>query len=144
MPARTGEAEWKKDLRTGSGEVSLGSGAFTGSYSFKSRFEDEEGRSGTNPEELIAAAHAACFSMALANGLSTGGHVPDSVHTTATVHLESADAGFSISRIDLVTEASVPGLAEEEFRTAAETAKANCPVSKALAAVQITLSATLA
>ncbi|MGO9196610.1 MAG: OsmC family protein [Acidimicrobiales bacterium] len=143
MPARTGEAEWKGDLREGGGEVSFGSGAFRGAYSFKSRFEDEEGKSGTNPEEMIAAAHAACYSMALSNALATKGHTADRVHTTATVHLVRSDSGFGISRIDLVCEAEVPGIDEEAFRLEAEGAKANCPVSKALAAVEITLAATL-
>lgn len=143
MPARTGEAEWKGDLQQGSGEVSLGSGAFKGSYSFKSRFEDDGGP-GTNPEELIAAAHAACFSMALSNGLASAGHTPERVHTTATVRLERTDSGPAISRIDLDCEAVVPGLSEEDFAAQAETAKANCPVSKALSAVEITLQARLA
>lgn len=143
MPARTGEAEWKGDLQGGTGEVSLGSGAFKGSYSFKSRFEDGEGGQATNPEELIAAAHASCYSMALSNALAGGGHVPERVHTTATVHLGRTDAGPAITRIDLRTEGEVPGIDEETFRTEAESAKANCPVSKALAAVEITLEAKL-
>jgi osmotically inducible protein OsmC len=143
MPARTGAAEWKGDLQQGNGELSLGSGAFKGSYSFKSRFEDDGGP-GTNPEELIAAAHAACFSMALANALASGGHTPESVRTTATVRLERTDAGPAISRIDLDCEASVPGLSEEDFAREADAAKANCPVSKALSAVEITLEARLA
>lgn len=143
MPARTGEAEWKGDLQGGGGEVSLGSGAFHGSYSFKSRFEDAEGAAGTNPEELIAAAHAACYSMALSNGLANSGHTAERVHTVATVHLERGESGFSIGRIDLVCEGEVPGIDASEFQTQAETAKANCPVSKALSAVEITLQATL-
>jgi osmotically inducible protein OsmC len=143
MPARTGEAEWKGDLQSGGGEVALGSGAFSGSYSFKSRFEDEQGSAGTNPEELIAAAHAACYSMALSNALSNAGHTPDRVHTVATVRLERGDGGFAITSIELRTEAEVPGIDAETFRSEAETAKANCPVSKALAAVEITLEAKL-
>lgn len=142
MPARSGRAEWKGDLREGTGEVSLGSGAFTGSYSFKSRFE-EGGAPGTNPEELIAAAHAACYSMALSNALASGGHAPHSVRTTATVRLERTDAGPAISRIDLDCEAHVPGLDEAAFAAEAEKAKENCPVSKALAAVETTLEAKL-
>ena len=143
MPSRTGEAEWKGDLIGGGGEVSLGSGAFRGAYSFKSRFEDESGSAGTNPEELIAAAHAACYSMALSNGLASGGHTANRVHTVATVHLVKSDAGFGISGIDLRCEAEVPGIDAEAFQREAESAKANCPVSKALAAVEITLEATL-
>ena len=144
MPARTGDAEWHGDLQSGRGTVALGSGAFSGSYSFRSRFEDGEGGQATNPEELIAAAHAACFSMALSHALAGAGHTPERVATTATVHLERDEGGFSISRIDLATEASVPGIDEEEFCSQAEGAKANCPVSKALAAVAITLEAKLA
>ncbi|HXY43417.1 MAG TPA: OsmC family protein [Acidimicrobiales bacterium] len=143
MPERTGEAVWEGDL-SGQGTVSLGSGAFRGPYSAKSRFEDAEGVTGTNPEELIGAAHAACYSMALAHGLSQAGHVPTRVHTTANVRLERLDAGFAITRIDLVTEAEVPGLDAETFQVEAESAKANCPVSKALAGTEITLDATLA
>ncbi|MHB1986497.1 MAG: OsmC family protein [Acidimicrobiales bacterium] len=144
MPARTGEAQWKGDLKTGRGEVRLGSGAFQGSYSFKSRFEDDGGGAGTNPEELIAAAHASCYSMALSNGLASSGYTPASVRTVATVHLERSDGVIGIRRIDLACEAEVPGIAEEAFYKEAETAKANCPVSKALAAVEITLQAKLA
>lgn len=118
----------------------LGSGAFEGPYSFSSRFEDG---SGTNPEELIGAAHAGCYSMALANILGKAGHVPDRVHTSAAVHLEQVEGGFAISRVDLTTEGSVPGMDEATFRTHAEDAKVNCPVSKALAGVEITLEATL-
>jgi osmotically inducible protein OsmC len=114
----------------------LASGAFEGQFSFSSRFEEG---TGTNPEELIAAAHAGCFSMALSNGLAQGGHTPTSVETTATVHLE----GGAISRIDLVTEAVVPGIDDAAFQEAAAAAKVGCPVSKALAAVEITLQATL-
>lgn len=120
--------------------MALGSGAYQGSYSFPSRFENG---SGTNPEELIAAAHAGCYSMALANMLSQAGHVPNAVQTNASVHLEKGDSGFGITRIDLVTTADVPGIDEAEFHKHAEAAKAGCPVSKALAAVEITLDATL-
>ena len=142
MPERTGEAVWEGDL-SGQGKVSLGSGAFSGPYSAKSRFEDGEGITGTNPEELIGAAHAACYSMALSVGLSQAGHVPTRVHTKAHVRLERLDAGFAITRIDLITEAQVPGLDAETFQVEAESAKANCPVSKALAGTELTLDATL-
>jgi len=140
MPVRKAEARWEGDLQDGKGTVRFGGGAFEGQYSFSSRFEEG---AGTNPEELIAAAHAACFSMALSNGLAKAGHPPARVDTTASVHLDKGEAGFGISRIDLRTEADVPGIDEAGFREQAETAKANCPVSKALAAVEITLDATL-
>lgn len=140
MPARTAEAQWEGSLQDGKGVMRLGSGAFEGQYSFASRFE--EGR-GTNPEELIAAAHAGCFSMALSAGLSRAGHPPTRVQTTARVHLERGDEGFRISRIDLATEAEVPGIGEDEFVAQAEQAKAGCPVSKALAGTDITLEAKL-
>jgi osmotically inducible protein OsmC len=119
----------------------LGSGAFEGAYSFPSRFESG---TGTNPEELIAAAHAGCFSMALSNVLGQAGLAPNSIETTASVHLGQSGGGFAITRIDLVTTADVPGVSAADFQKHAEDAKANCPVSKALAAVEITLSASLA
>jgi lipoyl-dependent peroxiredoxin len=140
MAIRTSEAEWRGDLKGGRGEVKLGSGAFSGSYSFHSRFENGQG---TNPEELIAAAHASCFSMALSATLAEAGHPPAKVHTTATVHFGPVPGGFAISRIDLVTEGSVPGIDAETFEKWAEEAKRNCPVSKALQAVEITLTARL-
>ncbi|NJC64598.1 OsmC family protein [Planosporangium flavigriseum] len=140
MPTRTSSARWQGSLKEGAGTMALGSGAFEGPYSFPSRFEDGQG---TNPEELIAAAHAGCFSMAFANALSQAGHVPNSVDTRASVHLNKTDAGFGITRIDLVTQGSVPGIDEAEFQKIAEQAKVNCPVSKALATVEITLDATL-
>src|SRR4051812_9239022 len=112
MPKRTAEAEWQGDLPSGSGTMSFGSGAYTGNYSFQSRFEEGEG---TNPEELIAAAHAGCFSMALANVLSKAGHTPNSVRTTAHVSLDKDDGGFSITRSELTTEVSVDGLSDDEF-----------------------------
>lgn len=120
--------------------MALGSGAFEGPFSFPSRFENGQG---TNPEELIAAAHAGCFSMAFSNILSQAGHVPTSVDTRASVHLDKTDAGFGITRIDLVTRGDVPGIDGAEFQKLAEQAKANCPVSKALSAVEITLDASL-
>jgi lipoyl-dependent peroxiredoxin len=140
MPVRTAEAEWNGNLREGQGKVKLGSGAFEGAYSFTSRFE--EGR-GTNPEELLGAAHAGCFSMALAAGLTLAGHAPTRVHTTARVHLERRGEAFEISRVELQTRARVPGVDEAEFRKQAEAAKKNCPVSRALAGPEITLEATL-
>ncbi len=142
MTVRTAEAEWQRTLRDGQGRVELGSGAFSGGYSFRSRFEEGQARE-TNPEELIGAAHAGCFSMALAAGLTAAGHPPARVHTTARVHLDRVEGGYAISRIDLRAEAAVPGIDEATFREQAETAKRNCPVSKALAATPITLEATL-
>ncbi|TMQ57585.1 MAG: OsmC family protein [Candidatus Eisenbacteria bacterium] len=140
MPARRAEAEWRGNLREGAGRLKLGSGAFEGPYSYRDRFEDGKG---TNPEELLGAAHAGCFSMALAAGLTASGHPPGRIHTTATVHLEREGAGFAITKIELATEASVPGIDEAAFRTHAETAKAGCPVSKAFAGSAITLTARL-
>lgn len=141
MPQRTAQALWNGDLRGGSGRVKLGSGAFEGAYSFSSRFEDG---TGTNPEELIAAAHAGCFSMAAVSGLGKAGFKPDSVSTQATVHLDSVSGGSRISRIDLDMEADVPGIDEAKFLEIAEGAKKGCPVSVALAAVpEITLKARL-
>jgi osmotically inducible protein OsmC len=118
----------------------LGSGAFEGQYSFSSRFEEG---TGTNPEELIGAAHAGCFSMALAAGLERAGFPPTSVATTAKVHLERGESGFRIGRIDLATTATVPGIDEDAFRTEAQKAKETCPVSQALAGVDIRLDARL-
>jgi lipoyl-dependent peroxiredoxin len=141
MPARTATARWQGGLRDGNGTMRLGSGAFEGQYSFSSRFEEG---TGTNPEELLGAAHAGCFTMALSAGLERAGFPPTSVDTTATVHLVPADVGFRIGRIDLTTTATVPGIDPAAFQEQAETAKANCPVSKALAAVDIQLAASLA
>jgi lipoyl-dependent peroxiredoxin len=141
MPTRKAEAVWKGDLQDGEGTMRFGSGAFEGAYSFTSRFEEG---TGTNPEELIGAAHAGCFSMALSNGLSQAGHVPNSVETEARVKLEPVEGGFGITGIELSTVAEVPGIDEEEFRRQAEAAKEGCPVSQALSAVQITLEAWLA
>jgi osmotically inducible protein OsmC len=141
MPARTASARWEGGLQQGKGTMRLGSGAFEGQYSFSSRFQDG---TGTNPEELIGAAHAGCFSMALSAGLEQAGHPPTSIDTTATVHIERADAGFEISRIDLDCTAAVPGVDDPAFQAQAATAKAGCPVSKALAGVDIHLDARLA
>jgi osmotically inducible protein OsmC len=141
MPTRTSEAKWSGDLKAGSGTMKLGSGAYEGAYTFKSRMETGPG---TNPEELIAAAHAGCYSMALSAMLSGAGHVPKSVHTTAKVTFNPVDGGFAITKIELVTEGQVPGIDAAGFQKFAEDAKKGCPVSKALAAVpEITLSAKL-
>jgi lipoyl-dependent peroxiredoxin len=141
MPTRTSSAQWSGNLARGNGTMSLGSGAFEGPYSFASRFEEGEG---TNPEELIAAAHAGCFSMALANVLSQAGHEPDSVETTAEVHLDKDNGGFSITRSELVTEVKVDGLDDAEFQEHADEAKRACPVSRALGAIEVGLDAKLA
>lgn len=139
MPVRQGEATWNGG-REGDGTVEVESGAFESPYSF-ARFE--EGISGTNPEELIGGAHSACFSMAFALALERAGHEPESVHTTADVHIERGDEGFSITLIELTTEADVPGIDDDEFQELAREAKETCPVSKALASVDITLDASL-
>lgn len=140
MPAR-GNAEWKGDLPTGSGTFTAGD-TITGGYTFKSRFEDGPG---SNPEQLIAAAHAACFSMALSNMLAKAGNPPDSVRTEATVTLRPIDGAPTIAKIALVTVGRVPGIDEAAFIEHAKAAKAGCPVSRALAAVpEITLEASLA
>lgn len=141
MPTRDAHARWEKSLKDGSGSLRTESGTVDLPYSFESRFEDG---SGTNPEELIAAAHAACFSMALSNELSKEGHVPDSVETTAKVHLEKGDDGFSIPRIDLETTAAVTGIDDDRFQEIAEATSKACPVSKVLAAADIRLRAVLA
>jgi lipoyl-dependent peroxiredoxin len=142
MATRNGTAEWRGDLQSGGGTLALGSGLFEGMYSFKTRFEDEPG---TNPEELIAAAHASCYSMALSNIMAGDGHTAESVKTTAKVHLRMVDGAPTIAQIDLVTEGRVPGIDQAQFSDYAEQAKAGCPVSRALAAVgEITLDATLA
>jgi lipoyl-dependent peroxiredoxin len=132
MPKRTAEARWEGSLQEGNGTMRMASGAYEGPYSFQSRFQEGDG---TNPEELIAAAHAGCFSMALSLQLGQAGHTPESVETTATVHLDKVGEGFGITRIELDTKARVPGVSEDEFQQAAEAAKKGCPVSQALAAV---------
>jgi osmotically inducible protein OsmC len=141
MPTRSSSAEWSGNLARGNGTMSLGSGAFEGSYSFASRFESGEG---TNPEELIAAAHAGCFSMALAAALSQADHVPDSVETTAQVTIDSVDGTPTITRSELSTEVEVDGLDDAAFQEFAEGARSGCAVSRALAGVEITLTAKLA
>ena len=140
MPTRSAEAEWTGALTDGQGKIKLGSGSFEGNYSFKTRFESGVG---TNPEELIGAAHAGCFSMALSAQLGQAGFKPTRIHTKANVHLEKSADGFSIPRIDLETEAEVPGIDDAKFQELAAGAKKGCPVSKALAGVDIHLNAKL-
>jgi osmotically inducible protein OsmC len=140
MAVRKAEAVWEGDLRGGHGTMRFGSRAYEGSYSFSSRFEESPG---TNPEELIAAAHAGCFSMALSARLSSAGHSPERIQTVARVHLDKVGDGFKITLIELQTEAKVPGIGEQEFQTEADAAKQGCPVSQALAGAQITLQARL-
>jgi len=140
VAARQATAEWRGNLKEGTGHMRFGSGAFDGAYDFRSRFGDG---AGTNPEELIGAAHAGCFSMALSGILTRAGHPPESVRTTAKVPLEKQGEGFAITRIDLDTEAVVPGLDDAAFQGHANAAKSGCPVSKALAGVQIGLTARL-
>jgi osmotically inducible protein OsmC len=140
MPAKA-QAEWKGDLKSGSGTFSAGDGGIAGDFSYKSRFEDGPG---ANPEQLIGAAHASCFSMALSAGLADAGHTVESVRTNATVTLRIVDGAPTITKIELVTVGRVPGIDQAAFEEAASGAKAGCPVSKALAGVpEVTLSATL-
>lgn len=140
MPVRTAEAEWKGTVTEGTGTVKLGSGAFEGAYSFRSRMEDG---AGTNPEELIGAAHAGCFSMALSAQLTRANFKPTRIHTTAQVRFDKVEGGFAITSITLHTEVKAPGLDEATFQQQAHEAKENCPVSKALAGTKITLQAKL-
>jgi len=140
MAVRSAKAQWDGTLKEGKGTMSLGSGAFQGAYSFSSRFENG---TGTNPEELIGAAHAGCFSMALAGALGRAGFTPRRVSTSAGVHIEPVEGGFGITAIDLKTEADVPGIDDAKFQEIAEGAKKGCPVSKALAATRINLEAKL-
>lgn len=140
MIKRKANAFWEGDLKHGKGGLSVESGAFTGKYSFTSRFEEG---TGTNPEELIGAAHAGCFSMALAGDLAKAGYVVNEIRTEAIVSLEKGEAGFSISGIKLVTKAKVPEIEMEEFAEIASGAKKNCPVSRALKAIDISLEAHL-
>ncbi|MGE5829901.1 MAG: OsmC family protein [Micromonosporaceae bacterium] len=142
MPTRNASARWQGTLTEGTGVLRTGKGGYEGNYSFRSRFEEGEG---TNPEELIGAAHAACFSMALAKALTDAGHPPTAVDTTAAVQLERTDAGMTVTRIDLITTGDVPGIDEAEFAKLADATKAGCPISRLLApGTEITLTATLA
>ena len=138
---RTSEAEWKGSITEGAGKIKLGSGAFEGAYSFKSRFGDDT--KATNPEELIAAAHAGCFTMALAGALGKAGFTPTKLETKATVKIDKQGEGFYIPSIDLETEAEIPDITDEEFQKIAHNAKENCPVSKVLASAEISLKAIL-
>ncbi|MCH8902923.1 MAG: OsmC family protein [Bacteroidetes bacterium] len=140
MPTRTGNAQWNGGLKDGNGTVSTPNNFINGQYSFSSRFEEGDG---TNPEELLATAHAACFSMAFSGGLEAAGFTAVSVRTEAKVHIEKGEAGFSITKIDLITNAEVPGIEEAQFQEIAEEKKKGCPVSQALASVEMTLAATL-
>jgi osmotically inducible protein OsmC len=139
--SRQATAEWKGDLKGGAGHVKLGSGAYEGDYSFTTRFEDKPG---ANPEELVGAAHAGCYSMALANSLAMAGFPATSVHTTADVHLGQDAKGFLITRIDLTVVAKVPGVDNATFQQHAEETKTGCILSRALAATPMTLKAILA
>ena len=142
MFTRSASAEWNGGLKDGNGSIALGSKAWSGPYSFRSRFGDDPH---ANPEELVGAAHAGCFSMALAAALSEAGHSPKRVATTAKVRLvkDEAGGGFVIDQIALTTEAEIPNIAAADFEKIAQQAKANCPVSKALAGPNITLDAKL-
>lgn len=140
MVVRTSTAEWHGRVRDGGGSVRLGSGAFEGPYSFGSRFEEGPG---TNPEELLGAAHASCFSMALSLLLTEAGFTPTRIKTLAKVSIERSGEGFAITHIGLMTEAAVPGIDADAFSVHAQAAKSGCPVSKALAVVDISLEARL-
>jgi osmotically inducible protein OsmC len=140
MATRTGSAVWEGTLKGGKGMMKLGSGAYEGPYSFSSRFEEG---TGTNPEELIGAAEAGCFSMALSSNLEKAGHPAKRIRTTATVKLEMVDGGPKITAIDLDCQAEVPGMDAAKFQEQANLTKQKCPVSVALAGTQINLSAKL-
>jgi len=140
MPKRTAQARWEGKLKSGQGFLKLGSGVYQGPYSFGTRFENDPG---TNPEELIGAAQAGCFSMFLSLLLEKAGYEPKEIATQAEVHLQQTEEGFRISEILLSTEAIVPGIDADNFQAQAEAAKQNCPVSKALAATAIKLKAVL-
>jgi lipoyl-dependent peroxiredoxin len=141
MPTRKAHARWKGSLKEGEGEIDFGNGMFKGPYSFASRFEE---RAGTNPEELLGAAHAGCFAMALSLVLGEAGFTPEYVDATAHITVRPQDGGFKIIKSHIVCEASVPGIDQTTFVQRAEGAKAGCPVSQALAGVEITLEAKLA
>lgn len=151
MPIRSATAEWRGALRDGSGDIKTESGALDSAYSFDSRFGDLGSGAGagaadaktTNPEELLAAAHAGCFTMAVSNELASAGHPPERAHTTARVTVEKVEGGFEIPTIALTLEASVPGINDAEFQRIAAHAKETCPLSKVLRAADITLDARL-
>lgn len=140
MPVRYGAAVWNGSFREGSGTMTVGRGVFEGPYSAGSRFEES---AGTNPEELLAAAHAGCFSMAFALGLGRAGYQPESIRTTADVHIERVGDGFKITRVDLKTRARIPGIDRDAFMQQAKAAKAGCPVSQLFQGAEITLDAQL-
>ena len=140
MAVRSAEAKWSGTLQEGKGNIKLESGAFEGAYSFSSRFEEG---TGTNPEELLGAAHAACYSMALNEALGREGFSPEYVNTTAKVHMVKTDDGLTITKIDLITEAKIPNIDEATFMAQAEAAKTGCIISRALSAVEMSLEATL-
>ncbi len=139
MPVRHASATWHGSIKEGHGHMQFAD--YEGSYSVPSRFEEADG---TNPEELLGAAHAGCFSMALSSGLSTAGHAPDSVQTTAEVHIDKLETGWTVTKIHLITKAQVAGIDDQAFQEQAENAKKNCPISRALEAVEITMEASLA
>ena len=138
MPVRNASATWHGSIKEGHGHMQFAD--YEGSYSVPSRFEEADG---TNPEELLGAAHAGCFSMALSSGLSAAGHAPDSVQTTAEVHIDKLETGWTVTKIHLITKATVEGIDEQAFQEQAENAKKNCPISRALEAVEITMEASL-
>lgn len=140
MPTRQSQAVWQGTLKDGNGTMQIGSGGFEVDYSFPSRFEDG---TGTNPEELIGAAHAGCLSMALAHIIVQAGYTPERIATRANVHLDKSGDGFSISRIELETTARIPGMPDADFQAKADEAKSSCPVSRALAGLDISLTASL-
>src|ERR1700750_618869 len=141
MPTRTASAEWQGDFKRGGGKVAVGSGAFDLPYNFSGRFEDG---TGTNPEELVGAAHASCFAMALSVGLTQAGTPPEKLAVGAAVTIDQVEGGFEITKIALTVRGTVPGVDADGFQQAAQGAKENCPLSKALAAVkEITLDAAL-
>jgi osmotically inducible protein OsmC len=141
MPIRTASARWSGNLTEGSGTIRTGKGGYEGNYSFKSRFEEGEG---TNPEELIGAAHAGCYTMFLSKLLGEAGF-DSSVETTAKVHLDKTDAGMTVTRIDLETVGNAPGISEADFQKLVQDAKENCPISRLLApGAEISVSGRLA
>jgi osmotically inducible protein OsmC len=140
MPTRTATAQWDGSLRDGSGKMKMASGSYEGPFSFQSRFKEGEG---TNPEELIGAAHAGCFSMQFSGELTGRGATPESVQTEARVEVSKVEGGFAISKIDLLSKVRASGIDEETFQEAAQAAKVNCPVSQALGGVDISVDATL-
>ncbi|WP_303903525.1 OsmC family peroxiredoxin [Thiohalomonas denitrificans] len=140
MPIRNASAVWEGTLKAGAGRLKTESGSFEGRYTAASRFEEEEG---TNPEELIGAAHAGCFSQAFSLSLEQAGFKPERIETSARVHLDKVPDGFAITRVELTTKARVPNIPEATFQSEAEKAKQTCPVSQALKAIDITLDAHL-